>query len=128
MATRGSWLQKQRWTRMLCFAGSLLFLLAVLNGAWPLKAAGAGVLLAETHKTKGVTCVQCHKDKPSSPVPTAVCVSCHGDMTKSKATAAKKRNPHDAHIPFPDCDSCHHVHKPSENQCGACHDFDFKTP
>jgi hypothetical protein len=128
MAIRNSSLQKYRWTRILCSIGFLLLLLSASNSVWSQKTPAANALLAERHKAAGTECKQCHQEKPSSPVPTAVCTGCHGDLTKPSAKAAKKRNPHDAHIPFPDCSDCHHVHKPSVSQCDTCHDFGQKIP
>ena len=81
----------------------------------------AGLLIG-THKTAGISCSDCHAESPpASAVPEAVCLSCHGDY--QELTAGSYEDPHNAHIAFPDCGNCHHVHQPSENQCLACHAF-----
>ncbi|HEY3278469.1 MAG TPA: cytochrome c3 family protein [Syntrophorhabdaceae bacterium] len=126
MAVRSS-SRKRIWTGVFCSIGALFFLLAVSNGAWSQKA-GKDPLLGEKHTSAGIKCAQCHKEKPSSPVTTGTCTGCHADVAKPSAVQSKKRNPHDAHMPFPDCASCHHAHKTSENQCDVCHDFGVRTP
>ena len=85
-------------------------------------------LLADTHKAAGLDCLQCHKEKPGTPVETATCKSCHTDIEKGEKAKSGLPNPHDAHMPFPDCAQCHHIHKTSENQCDNCHSFGFKIP
>ena len=88
-------------------------------------------LLEEKHKNVGITCEDCHKEKPPSKlVPTAVCLSCHGSYSEltEKTKDVKPRNPHESHLGELDCDNCHHVHKPSVNYCGECHTFGFKVP
>lgn len=126
MVTRDSLLRMSNLTKIMWSIGSLLFFLVISNGAWPQKTPDAGAFLAEKHKTAGIECAQCHKDKPSEPVPIAACAGCHVDLAKSPVTKENKPNPHNAHIPFPDCSSCHHAHKASENQCDTCHNFGYK--
>lgn len=81
----------------------------------------AGLLIG-THKTAGISCSDCHAESPpASAVPGDTCLSCHEDYQEQ--TAGFYFNPHNAHYSFPDCASCHHVHKAGENQCQACHSF-----
>lgn len=85
-------------------------------------------LLADTHKALGLDCLQCHIDKPGSPVQTATCTGCHNDIEKPEKARSGLPNPHNAHMEFPDCSQCHHAHKSSENQCGTCHKSEYKIP
>jgi len=126
MTTKGSLSNTGRWKKILCSIGTLLFLLMVSNAAWSQKTPDTDVLLGERHKAAGIGCVQCHKEKPSAPVSTGVCSGCHPNVAKSETIRETLPNPHNAHMPFPDCTSCHHAHKSSENQCRSCHKFDFK--
>jgi uncharacterized membrane protein len=78
--------------------------------------------LAGMHKLAGISCSDCHAESPpASAVPEAVCLTCHEDYRE--LTAGLYEDPHNAHMAFPDCGNCHHVHQPSENQCLACHAF-----
>lgn len=113
----------RRSAQLLCGAALLLASTAALADQ-PAKKP----LLADTHKAAGIDCLQCHKEKPGTPVETATCKSCHPDVEKGEKTKGGLPNPHDAHMPFPDCAQCHHIHKASENQCDACHSFGFKIP
>ena len=79
-------------------------------------------LLAGTHKAAGISCSDCHAESPpANAVPEAACLTCHEDY--KDLTADMYEDPHNAHIAFPDCGSCHHIHQESENQCLACHAF-----
>lgn len=79
-------------------------------------------LLIGTHKSAGVSCGDCHSESPSAgEISEATCLACHEDYMD--LTADMYEDPHNAHIAFPDCVSCHHVHQQSENQCLACHAF-----
>jgi hypothetical protein len=79
-------------------------------------------LLAGTHKSAGISCSDCHAESPpAAAVPEATCITCHEDY--QELTAGMYEDPHNAHIAFPDCGNCHHVHQESENQCLACHAF-----
>jgi hypothetical protein len=83
-------------------------------------------LLADTHKTAGVECADCHKETPpASEVSTEVCLTCHAGY---KDVAASSIDPHNAHVSFTRCGDCHHAHKASENQCLSCHTFKLQTP
>lgn len=86
--------------------------------------------LADRHQAKGQNCASCHKESPpKSGVTSAVCLQCHGDAEKlAMRTMAVRPNPHDSHLGEMDCDKCHHGHKASEDACGKCHSFGFKTP
>jgi hypothetical protein len=78
--------------------------------------------LAGTHKSAGISCGDCHAESPpAAAVPEVTCLTCHGDY--QDLTAGMYEDPHNAHYAFPDCGSCHHVHRPSENQCLTCHAF-----
>ncbi len=85
-------------------------------------------LLADTHKALGVDCLQCHIDKPGTPVETATCIQCHDDIEKPEKARSGLPNPHNAHMSFEDCSQCHHAHKSSENQCNTCHKSEYKIP
>lgn len=111
---------------ILCLMTALFFVFAVNPVAWSQKPADKGALLADRHKSAKVECVQCHKDKPAAPVATAVCSSCHPNVAKGEKIREKLPNPHKAHMEYPDCSDCHHVHKASENQCAGCHNFEFR--
>jgi hypothetical protein len=81
----------------------------------------AGLLIG-THKLAGVSCSDCHVESPpADTVSEATCLTCHEDY--KELTAGTYEDPHNAHIAFPDCGNCHHIHKESENQCLACHSF-----
>ena len=82
-------------------------------------------LLLDTHKAAGITCKDCHKKPPKEGVANDVCLTCHGDYKK---LATSKINPHDAHMVFPKCGDCHHIHKPSENKCLSCHKIKMPMP
>ncbi|MFY9110396.1 MAG: cytochrome c3 family protein, partial [Desulfomonilia bacterium] len=117
--------RKLGWAGALCLAGALLIMLASSDAAWSQGGPGAEGLLEQVHRDAGITCARCHGEKPSEPVPTAVCAGCHPNV-KEPSPSGDLHNPHDSHMPFPDCSSCHHAHKPSENQCNNCHNFEFK--
>jgi len=88
--------------------------------------AAAAAFLADTHKTAGVECSDCHKETPpAGEVPTAMCMTCHEDY---RDVAASAIDPHNAHVEFTDCGDCHHGHRESENQCLSCHSFSLKAP
>ncbi|HNY66819.1 MAG TPA: cytochrome c3 family protein [Deltaproteobacteria bacterium] len=106
--------------------GLLLFLFAAPHAAWTQSTPDAGALLGDRHKAAGIECARCHKDKPSAPVPASICTGCHADMAKSEKIRDNLPNPHNSHMPYPECSSCHHAHKPSENQCASCHNFSFR--
>jgi hypothetical protein len=79
-------------------------------------------LLASTHKSAGISCSDCHAESPpANAVTEATCLTCHEDY--KELTAGVYEDPHNAHIAFPDCGNCHHIHQPSENQCLSCHAF-----
>jgi len=88
--------------------------------------------LLQKHLGAGLNCAACHKENPpSTPVKMDKCLTCHGgnydklaDMTEGKG----ERNPHASHNGDLACESCHHVHKPSENFCAQCHQFELKVP
>jgi fumarate reductase flavoprotein subunit len=92
--------------------------------------AAEGVLLADSHKSKGTDCSGCHKESPSKQnVPMAVCLECHGDYGKVATKTSKlDPNPHDSHLGEIDCGKCHHAHNASVNACNECHQFDMKVP
>lgn len=120
--------QRRKWLGLLCSVGALILLFALPDVAWSQKAPGKGVFLSERHKAAGIECARCHKENPPTPVPATVCNSCHANIGESETTVQGKPNPHNAHMIFPECGKCHHIHKPSENQCAKCHNFGYKTP
>ena len=85
------------------------------------------ILLGDRHKEYGIECNECHQeDPPEKEVPTAICLSCHEDYRGIFRSA--DFDPHNSHSNIDDCGACHHAHKPSENLCAVCHDYDVKTP
>ena len=58
------------------------------------------------------------------------CLSCHGpyDKLADKTDGKGAHNPHSSHQGDLSCDSCHHVHKESQNYCSQCHQFEFDVP
>ena len=85
------------------------------------------ILLGDRHKEYGIECNECHQeDPPEKEVPTAICLSCHEDFRGIFRSA--DFDPHNSHSNIDDCGACHHAHKPSENLCAVCHDYDVKTP
>jgi Cytochrome c3 len=84
------------------------------------------LFLADTHKSAGVACSECHKETPpASEVPTEMCMTCHEDYREVAASAI---DPHNAHVEFTRCGDCHHGHRKSENQCLSCHSFSLEAP
>lgn len=97
----------------------------------PFSFAGAGPpFLGDKHKVAGSGCGNCHKENPPKElVPTEVCANCHGDHAKlANRTQKVIPNPHESHLENVKCEFCHHAHKPSENYCSTCHEFNFKVP
>jgi fumarate reductase flavoprotein subunit len=94
--------------------------------AWAAQAS----LLGEKHRTVAVPCTGCHTETPpKAPPQGATCLGCHGGHDKVAARTGKlEPNPHASHLGRIGCDKCHHVHKPSENYCGSCHDIDLTVP
>jgi hypothetical protein len=86
--------------------------------------------LADKHKIAGVSCEDCHKENPpKEQVPTPVCNRCHGNQEKiAEMSRNIVPNPHDSHLGNLKCELCHHAHRPSENYCSTCHEFDYKVP
>lgn len=85
------------------------------------------------HLLANITCEQCHKKVNEPEMPTMdQCVVCHGSTAElaEKTKDVKPRNPHASpHYGTElDCNYCHHQHTKSENYCGRCHTFGFKTP
>ncbi|MDD4242239.1 MAG: cytochrome c3 family protein [Smithellaceae bacterium] len=116
-----------RLAKILRAAVILFFLLAASPAAWSQKAAdSSGPFLGERHKTAGIACSRCHGEKPAAPVAAGICAGCHPNVAKTEKIREDLPNPHNAHMDYPDCTDCHHVHKASENQCGQCHNFDYK--
>jgi hypothetical protein len=94
-------------------------------------AAGTKVLLLQKHTDKGMTCTGCHEENPPAKgAAMAKCLTCHGpyDKLADKTEGKGDHNPHASHNGELSCDSCHHVHKVSENYCSQCHQFEFKVP
>lgn len=101
---------------------------AALAGAQPAKAPSPR--LDDVHKAKGLACAACHKENPPAKlVGTAQCRSCHGDFKAlAKKTEHTEPNPHQSHQGEQDCAECHHVHKPSEDNCAKCHVTNWRVP
>lgn len=88
------------------------------------------LLLVDRHTNNGIGCNDCHiEETDDNDVPTAVCESCHEGYKEPSASASSDViNPHYAHMVYYNCGDCHHAHRPSEDQCQACHAFDFDIP
>jgi len=86
--------------------------------------------LADRHSTASIACEDCHKESPpGEQVPTTICNKCHGDLAKIAERAKKViPNPHESHLGNVKCELCHHAHKPSEDYCSNCHEFNYKVP
>ncbi len=93
-----------------------------------------GGALYQMHASMGLNCASCHKESPpTTPVSTAMCQSCHGTYqelaAKTDGLAGGLPNPHASHQGDLPCESCHHIHKASENFCANCHqNFNFTVP
>jgi fumarate reductase flavoprotein subunit len=90
-----------------------------------------GPLLLQKHLDKGAVCSGCHQENPpAKPVTEDKCLACHGtyEQLAKKTEGKNAANPHASHNGDISCDSCHHVHKASENYCAQCHQFEFKVP
>jgi hypothetical protein len=114
---------------LLAAAVAVLLLFGELAAAQP-----ATPLLAK-HQAAGVTCATCHPETPpATAVQAPTCLGCHGDAAKlAAATSRAAPNPHaPSHLvdpASPQCDICHHLHRPSENACVRCHkESAFQVP
>jgi hypothetical protein len=86
--------------------------------------------LADKHNSASIACEDCHKESPpKEQVPTAICNKCHGELAKiAERTKKVIPNPHESHLGNVKCELCHHAHKPSEDYCSNCHEFEYKVP
>ncbi len=86
--------------------------------------------LADKHRTASIACEDCHKESPPrEQVATAICNKCHGDLAKiAERTKKVIPNPHESHLGNVKCELCHHTHRPSEDYCSNCHEFNYKVP
>ncbi len=90
-------------------------------------APGFAQALHDRHEAAGVACGACHREEPpKAKPPDAACTTCHGTMVgKDAPPLARSPDPHASpHLgpgEVPACGECHHVHKPSEATCVACH-------
>ncbi len=119
---------KRRLIPALAFVAVLFFVFSVTIDL--AVAADKASFLGDRHKEKGMNCGSCHKESPPKAAPgTDTCQGCHKDYAKPTAKQQKEgHNPHVNHLGITDCGVCHHAHKPSEDQCKACHSFDFTVP
>ena len=87
-------------------------------------------LLLDKHTKADLECKSCHgAAEPPKAVGMDVCISCHGAYQKlAEKTKKVAPNPHDSHLGEVECSTCHHIHKPSEDGCRACHEWGYKTP
>lgn len=93
----------------------------------------SAIPLDHHHLLSGVTCQACHGSAETpAPMSTSQCLACHGplealaELTKDVKPTNPHWSPHGA--TYTQCDLCHQVHKPSEDFCAQCHDFNFKVP
>ncbi len=110
---------------------TMVFLAFVFVGASPMgDSQAASASLEQRHSKQGISCKQCHGDKPKEEqVSMETCLGCHGSYQKlAEASKAKTPNPHDSHIGEIRCSLCHHVHKDSEMYCNKCHQFNLDFP
>jgi len=90
----------------------------------------------QRHEKAGLACGGCHNENPPRvKAPTGRCVQCHGEYPALASKTARvipnphAPTPHSTPADMPECDTCHHIHKPSQDSCAQCHDtFNFKTP
>jgi fumarate reductase flavoprotein subunit len=87
-------------------------------------------LLLDKHTKADIECKACHgTTEPPKAVGMDVCISCHGAYEQlAEKTKKVAPNPHDSHLGEAECSTCHHIHKPSEDGCRACHEWGYKTP
>lgn len=89
------------------------------------------VFLGDRHvKEFGLECSGCHGEKPpAKAVATEKCVTCHGSLEDIGENTELKDlpNPHINHNDLY-CEDCHKGHKPPENYCNGCHDFNYRIP
>jgi hypothetical protein len=93
----------------------------------------APVLVAGSHKDKGISCEGCHGSEENKTfVPAERCLMCHGGMPElvKKTEAVKPENPHasphwGSRI---ECSVCHRQHEKTVDWCSHCHAFNFKVP
>jgi len=114
-----------------CFMTIMLIALAFATLYSTNRAGAEGKkFLADKHQAKSIACASCHKESPPKvAVGTATCFTCHGSYAKiAEKTINVSPNPHASHMGELACETCHHAHKQSENQCGSCHEFPFKVP
>ncbi|WP_456635231.1 cytochrome c3 family protein [Bradyrhizobium sp. USDA 10063] len=84
-------------------------------------------LLFDAHHSAGLSCAQCHDERPPKVSPSVdKCLSCHGDQQSlARKTEQTFPNPHASPHAAPGevqvCADCHHVHRPSEVTCSSCH-------
>ena len=116
-------------------ASLLVAAVIVLLFVGELAAAQPATPLLAKHQAAGVTCAVCHPETPpATAVRAPTCLGCHGDAAKlAAATWRTAPNPHASpHLVAPappQCDTCHHLHRPSENACVRCHEgFVFEVP
>ena len=104
--------------------------LTFLHYRFTLVAATQQSFLADKHNSARIPCEGCHKESsPREQVPTSICNECHGDFAKiAERTKKVIPNPHESHLGNLKCELCHHAHKPSEDYCSKCHEFNYKVP
>jgi hypothetical protein len=106
----------------------LALVMALVCGANYVHAEGDKPSTADRHKTHGIECEGCHKDKDKTLFDYKQCLSCHESYEKvAERTKKLERNPHKSHYHNLPCTTCHHGHKPDENFCAPCHP-DYHDP
>lgn len=91
--------------------------------------------LADRHVARGMACTSCHIDggfELKSVEPYGVCAQCHGGYDAMMEVTGEKylesTDPHSQHDGDLSCTECHKGHKPGQNYCAGCHEFEFKIP
>ena len=89
------------------------------------------LFLGDKHTAANVECGSCHQENPpAETVSTDVCLVCHEEYSPSnKAETSDLRDPHNSHMTYSDCGTCHNAHKASREHCSSCHgDLGFNIP
>lgn len=107
-----------------------LFFLSIIFFSISAVGAQDSEFLASKHAVAKVDCQRCHQNalKPNE-ISEQGCMGCHGDMDTmgDKSEGKFEVNPHAPHGAKVSCLQCHHGHKPGENYCNKCHEFNFQV-
>jgi len=107
--------------RILCFSAAVFMLWAGTNIAEEKE-----TFTADSHKSRGVTCVVCHgEEQPKAAAPAKACLACHESLKVVAEKASNiEPNPHSNHLTQSsdvECTQCHQGHKADTPLCHQCH-------